>query len=53
MQVDLLDGEVSEIVFRIESFFSKRRLRLRDKSAVPVEEWRQRAQKLAVLTVSS
>ncbi len=53
MQVNLLDGEVSEIVFRIESFFSKRRLRLKEKSAVPVEEWRQHSQKLTVLTVSS
>ncbi|MDD5088790.1 MAG: hypothetical protein PHI18_08335, partial [bacterium] len=50
--VNTMDGHVAEITFRVESFFSKRRLSLRDKSAVPVEEWRDRVKKLEILTIS-
>lgn len=52
IHVNTIDGQVAEITFRVESFFSKRRLSLRDKSAVPVEEWRDRVKKLEVLTIS-
>jgi hypothetical protein len=40
--VNTLSGSVSQIVFRVESFFSKRSLRLREKSFGSVEEWRQK-----------
>lgn len=50
--LNLLDNEVIEVTFRVESFFSKRKLRLRDKPIEPIEQWQQRAQKLNVLSVS-
>jgi len=52
IHVHTMDGQVAEITFRVESFFSKRRLSLRDKSVIPVEEWRDRVKKLEVLTIS-
>ncbi|MFZ5432353.1 MAG: hypothetical protein ACOZB3_01130, partial [Calditrichota bacterium] len=52
IHINAVDGQVAEITFRIESFFSKRKLRLRDKSIVPVEQWQERAKRLEVLTVS-
>jgi hypothetical protein len=48
----LLDGQVSEITFRIESFFSKRKLRLKEKNEIPVEEWQQKNRKLGILSAS-
>jgi len=50
--LSLMDNEVIELSFRIETFFSKSKLRLRDKPIEPIEQWQQRAQKLTVLTVS-
>ncbi|MBU0508482.1 hypothetical protein KKH27_06585 [bacterium] len=52
IHVNTLDGQVAEITFRVESFFSKRKLRLREKPVVPIEEWQQKSKKLDVLTVS-
>jgi hypothetical protein len=52
LHVTTLDGDVSEITLRIESFFSKQKLRLREKSSIPLEEWRQKTDKLNVLTVT-
>jgi hypothetical protein len=52
IHVDALDGEVSQIVFRVESFFSKRSLKLRATSGDPVSTWQQKNQKLRVLTIS-
>jgi hypothetical protein len=52
MHVNLFDGQVSEINFRIESFFSKRHLRLREKEAVPLDKWEQKSRRLTVLSAS-
>ena len=52
VHVNFLDGQASEVTFRVESFFSKRSLRLRPRSPVSVEEWRERSKKLNVLVVS-
>jgi hypothetical protein len=52
LHVNVLDGDVSEITLRIESFFSKRKLRLREKSSVPFEEWQQKTSKLNVLAAT-
>jgi hypothetical protein len=50
--LNLEDGQVSELVFRVESFFSKQKLRLRDKGPVPIEEWRKTMSKANVLAVT-
>ena len=53
IHVTPLDGEVSEITLRIESFFSKRKLRLREKSsALPLSQWQETARKMSVLTIN-
>ena len=52
IHVNLTDNEVSEITFRIESFFSKRRLRLRDKDPIPMDKWEQKSRRLTVLNAS-
>lgn len=52
VHVNVLDGDVTEITLRIESFFSKRKLRLREKSSEPSEEWLQKTSKLSVLTAT-
>jgi hypothetical protein len=52
LHLNVLDGDVSEITLRIESFFSKRKLRLREKPSVPFEEWQQKTSKLNVLTAT-
>ena len=52
IHVNLMDNEVAEVSFRIESFFSKRRIRLRDKSPIPLEKWEQKARRLTVLNAS-
>jgi hypothetical protein len=52
VHVNALDGEVILISMRIESFFSKRSLRLRDKNVGSQEEWLKRNLKLRVLTIS-
>jgi hypothetical protein len=52
IHVDALDGEVSQITFRIESFFSKRSLKLREASGDPITTWQQKNRKLRVLTIS-
>ena len=52
IHVNAVDGQVAEITFRIESFFSKRRLRLRDKAMISVEQWQEKSKRLDVLTVS-
>jgi hypothetical protein len=50
--LNLMDNEVIELTFRVESFFSKRSLKLREKPVTPIEQWEQRAQKLNVLSVT-
>jgi hypothetical protein len=50
--LNLMDNEVIEITFRVESFFSKRSLKLRDKPLVPIEQWQQGTKKLIVLSVT-
>lgn len=51
MHVEMIDGGVSEISFRVESFFSKRTLKLRDKASIPLEKWQERARRLTVLNL--
>lgn len=48
--VSLLDGEVAEVEFRIETFFSKRSLKLKVRSPLPRDNWDK---KVAGLTVFS
>ncbi|HEY3294285.1 MAG TPA: PEGA domain-containing protein [bacterium] len=50
--LNLTDNEVIEITFRVETFFSKRKLRLRDKPIVPIEQWQQNSKKMNVLSVT-
>lgn len=51
IHVMALDGEVIEITLRIESFFSKRKLKLRDKhNTIPVQQWQTDMHRLNVLT---
>lgn len=52
LHVNVLDGDVSELTLRIESFFSKRKLRLRENSSVPFGEWQQKTSKLNVLAAT-
>ncbi len=52
IHVNLTDGQVSEVSFRVESFFSKRRLRLREKDSIPLEKWEQKSRRLTVLNAS-
>lgn len=52
IHVDLTDGQVSEVSFRVESFFSKRRLRLREKDPMLLEKWEQKSRRLTVLNAS-
>lgn len=51
IHVELQDGQVSEIVFRIESFFSKRSLRLRERNTVALEKWQEKSRRLTVLNL--
>lgn len=50
--VSALDGHIIDISMRVETFFSKRKLKLRDKSAIPVEEWRASNQKASIVRVN-
>jgi hypothetical protein len=52
LRLNLIDGEVSEITLRVESFFAKRSLRLRERSATPLDQWQQKTRKLNVLTIT-
>jgi hypothetical protein len=52
LHVNVQDGEVSEVTFRIESFFSKRHLRLRERDSMPLDKWEQKSRRLTVLTSS-
>jgi hypothetical protein len=52
VQINLLDGEVAEITLRVESFFSKRTLRLRDKPLAPLDQWQEKSKRLTVLSVT-
>lgn len=52
IHLNLQDGEVSELTFRIESFFSKRKLRLRERDQLPLEKWEERSRRLTVLNAS-
>jgi hypothetical protein len=53
IHVTALDGEVSEVTMRVESFFSKRKLRLREKSATsPLADWQDVNKKMNVLTIN-
>ncbi len=52
IHVNLTDGQVSEVSFRVESFFSKRRLRLREKDSMPIDKWEQKSRRLTVLNAS-
>jgi hypothetical protein len=51
LHIDMVDGEVSEITFRLESFFSKRKLKLREKPAISLEKWQERTRRLTVLNL--
>jgi len=48
IHVDLLDDEVSTVTFAIESFLSKKNLRLRIEPATNLNDWQKRTRKLAI-----
>jgi hypothetical protein len=50
--LNLVDGEVKEIAFRVESFFSKRKLRIRERSSMTEEQWQKKSRRLTVLNAS-
>jgi hypothetical protein len=50
--VNAMDSEVIEITFRVESFFSKRSLKLREKGQTPLDQWQERSRKLTVLSLT-
>jgi hypothetical protein len=52
LHVTVLDGDVSQITLRIESFFSKRKLRLREKAQEDFDVWHQKTSKMSVLTAT-
>jgi len=52
IHVDALDGEVSQITFRVESFFSKRSLKLRETPGDAVSAWQEKNRRLRLLTIS-
>ncbi|RPH96294.1 PEGA domain-containing protein [candidate division KSB1 bacterium] len=49
IHVNTVNGYVSEITLRQETFFSKRKLRLREKSSIPLEQWEEKTGKMIVL----
>jgi len=52
IHVDLSDGDVAEVNFRIESFFSKRKLKLKEKREVPLEKWQSKHRNSNILSLS-
>ena len=52
IHVNMQDGDVSEVTFRVESFFSKRKLRLRERDSMPLEKWEAKSRRLTVLSAS-
>ncbi len=49
VHVDLLDDEVSTVTFAIESFLSKKSLRLRIEPVTSLKDWQKRTRKLAIV----
>ncbi|MBU0691354.1 PEGA domain-containing protein [bacterium] len=52
IHVDLSDGDVAEVNFRIESFFSKRKLKLKELREVTLEKWQSKYRNLNILSLS-
>lgn len=46
--VTLLDGDVAEVEFRVETFFSKRSLKLRPRAPVALDKWEKKVERLTV-----
>jgi len=49
IDVDLLDDEVSTVTFAVESFFSKKNLRLRIEPVTALKDWQKRTRKLTIV----
>lgn len=52
INVDLSDGDVAEVNFRVESFFSKRKLKLKEMREVPLEKWQSKYRNSNILSLS-
>jgi hypothetical protein len=52
IQVDLSDGDVAEVNFRIETFFSKKKLKLKEQREVPLETWQSKYRNQNILSLS-
>jgi hypothetical protein len=50
--VQLADNQVAEVTMRVEAFFSKRKLKLKARSDIPLDKWQARYKKSNVLTQS-
>jgi preprotein translocase subunit YajC len=48
-QIDIVDDEVSILTFAVESFLSKKSLRLRVEPVVTLQNWQKRARKLTII----
>jgi hypothetical protein len=52
IQVSLSDGDVAEVNFRVESFFSKKKLKLKEQREVPLESWQSKYRNQNILSLS-
>jgi hypothetical protein len=52
LNATLTDDQVSELTFRIESFFSKRKLAIKENNQLSLDPWKQKFRKTGVLSVS-
>ena len=50
--VKLSDGDVAEVNFRVETFFSKRKLKLKEKRELPLEKWQSKHRNANILSLS-
>lgn len=49
IHLELVDDKVSIVTFAVESFFSRRKLRLRSEEPIALEDWQKRTRRLTVI----